>query len=158
MTLHTATDKAYRCGIDLMELAKLFPDEAAARAWFEVQRWPDGVHCPHCGSRRVLAVTSGKPMPWRCNNCRKHFSVRTGTVMAQSKLSLRKWAFAIYLCATSLKGVSSVKLHRDLRITHKSASVLANRVREAFEAEGGMFSGPVEVDETLVDRKHKSMA
>ena len=157
MTRHTGPGKSHRRSISLMELADLFPDEAAARAWFEAQRWPDGAQCSHCGSANVSAVASGKPMPWRCRDCRRHFSVRTGTVMAQSKLPLRKWAFAIYLCATSLKGVSSMKLHRDLRITQKSAWFLAHRIREAFEAEGGMFSGPVEIDETYTGGKRKNM-
>lgn len=157
MTRHTGPGKSHRRGVSLMELADLFPDEAAARGWFEAQRWPDGAHCPHCGSVSVSAIASGKPMPWRCRDCRKHFSVRTGTVMAESKLPLRKWAFAIYLCATSLKGVSSMKLHRDLNITQKSAWFLAHRIREAFEAEGGMFAGPVEVDETYMGGKRKNM-
>ena len=157
MTAQTGLGKAHREGIGLMELADLFPDEQAARAWFEEQRWPDGAHCPHCGSARVSAVASGKPMPWRCRDCRKHFSVRTGTVMAESKLPLRKWAFAVYLCATSLKSVSSMKLHRDLNITQKSAWFLAHRIREAFEAEGGLFAGPVEVDETYMGGKRKNM-
>ena len=157
MTAQTGPGKAHREGISLIELADLFPDEPSAREWFEGQRWPDGAHCPHCGSARVSAVASGKPMPWRCRDCRKHFSVRTGTVMAESKLPLRKWAFAVYLCATSLKGVSSMKLHRDLNITQRSAWFLAHRIREAFEAEGGLFAGPVEVDETYMGGKRKNM-
>ncbi len=157
MTKHRAPGKSDRQGISLMELADMFPNEVAARRWFEAQRWPEGPHCPHCGSLSVAAVASLKPMPWRCRDCRQHFSVRTGTVMAESKLPLRKWAYAIYLCATSLKGVSSMKLHRDLKITQKSAWFLAHRIREAFEAEGGVFAGPVEVDETWMGGKRKNM-
>ena len=60
-------------------------------------------------------------MPYHCRNCRKYFSVKTGTAMADSKISLRKWAIGIYLCLTSLKSVSSMKLHRDLKIGQKAA-------------------------------------
>ena len=157
MAKHPGSGEAHRQGIGLMELADLFPDEEAARAWFEALRWSDGAHCTHCGSTNVAAVASGKPMPWRCRDCRRHFSVRTGTVMAESKIALRKWAFAIYLCATSLKGVSSMKLHRDLGITQKSAWFMAHRIREAMEAEGGLFVGSVEVDETYMGGKRKNM-
>lgn len=157
MTVRIGPGKSHCPGINPIELADLFPDEQAAREWFEARRWPDGAHCPHCGATRVSAVASGKPMPWRCRDCRKHFSVRTGTVMAESKLSLRKWAFAIYLCAASFKGVSSMKLHRDLNITQKSAWFLAHRIREAFEAGSGLFSDPVEVDETYMGGKRKNM-
>ena len=157
MIAQTEPGKPHRQGISLIELADLFPDEQAARKWFEAQRWADGAHCPNCGSTRVSAVASGKPMPWRCRDCRKHFSVRTGTVMAESKLPFRKWAFAVYLCTTSLKGISSVNLHRDLNITQKSAWFLARRIREAFEAEGGFFGNSVEVDETYMGDKRKTL-
>ena len=95
-------------------------------------------------------------MPYRCRLCRQHFSVRTGTDMAQSKLPLRKWAFAIYLCSTSLKGVSSMKLHRDLEITQKSAWFLAHRIRDALTSGDSLFAGPVEVDESYFGGKEKN--
>ena len=131
-----------REGITLMELAEMFPDEAAAKEWFEARRWPHGPTCPHCSSTAVSVIASQKPMPWRCRSCRRYFSVRTGTVMEESKMPLRKWAFAVYLWATSLKGVSSMKLHRDLGITQKSAWFLGHRLREAFSNPGRLFDGP----------------
>lgn len=145
-----APGRAYREGITLIELAELFPDEDTAARWFEERRWPDGRTCPHCGSEKTKEMKSRKPMAFHCGSCRKFFSVRTGTVMAESKIPLRKWAFAIYLWATSLKGISSMKLHRDLGITQKSAWFMAHRLRLAWESDGGVFGGPVEVDETYV--------
>ena len=138
----------HRTGIGLEELFEMFPDEPTAGRWFEQQRWPDGVRCAHCGGDQVARVPNAKPMPWRCRPCRKYFSVRTGTVMHHSKITLRKWAIAIYLSATSLKGVSSMKLHRDLKITQKSAWFMAHRIREALTAGGHLLEGPVEVDES----------
>lgn len=146
-----------REGLTLLQLYETFPDEEAAHAWFESRRWPDGVECPRCGSGAVSAIKSLKPMPWRCRACRRHFSVRTGTVMAESKLPLRKWAVAVYLWTTSLKGVSSMKLHRDLGITQKSAWFLGHRLREASKSGGPLFAGPVEVDETFLGGKRKNM-
>ena len=95
-------------------------------------------------------------MPYHCRDCRKFFSVRTGTVLAHAKIPLRKWAIAIYLCATGIKGTSSMKLHRDLEITQKSAWFLAHRIREALMREGGLFAGPVEADETYIGGKEKN--
>ncbi len=152
-----APGKSHRKGISLIELAAMFPNEEAAKDWFEAQRWPNGVRCAHCHSDRVSACKDAKPMPWRCKDCRKHFSVRTKSVMAESLLPLQKWAFAIYLCATNLKGVSSMKLHRDLKIAQSTAWHLAHRIREAMDSEEGLFSGPVEVDETYIGGKRKNM-
>ena len=78
--------------------------------------------------------------------------------MQSSKLGYQTWAVAIYLLTTSLKGVSSMKLHRDLNITQKSAWHLAHRLREMWQdREGGPFAGPVEADETFVGGKAKNM-
>ena len=70
--------------------------------------------------------------------------MKTGTVMQSSNLGLQKWALAVYLLATGIKGVSSMKLHRDLGITQKTAWHLGHRIREALEDHRGLFSGPVE--------------
>ena len=148
--------KSYREGVSLIQLTKLFPDEEAARLWFEAQRWPDGVRCPRCNADTIATVANAKPMPYRCKACRKHFSVRTGTVLARSHVPLQKWVFALYLYVTSLKGVSSMRLHRDLDVTQKTAWFMAHRIRKALESKGTLFAGPVEVDETYMGGKEKN--
>lgn len=153
-----APGKSFRNGISLLELAEMFPDEAAAVRFFESRRWPEEKCCPRCGSTSVATMKNAKPMPYRCRDCRRFFSVRTGTVMERSHIPLRKWAYAIYLCVTSLKGVSSMKLHRDLKISQKSAWFMAQRLREAFTSGQGVFAGPVEVDEAYMGGKRKNMS
>ena len=156
-----APGKGYRKGLSLVEIMRKFPDDATAEAWFKENRWQDGKpHCPACGSTNVLSGASHKTMPYRCREkeCRKRFSVKTGTVMEASNLGYQTWAIAIYLALTSLKSVSSMKLHRDLGITQKSAWHLSHRIRTAFEREGGLFGGPVEADETYVGGRRKNMS
>ena len=156
-----APGKAFREGISLIELFQMFPDDAAAERWFEEARWgeagkPD--HCPLCGgSEKLRAVKSRKPLPYWCGECRRHFSVRVGTVMHRSRIGLQKWAIGIYLWSTSLKGVSSMKLHRDLNITQKSAYFMAQRLREAWSEPAFRMDGPVEIDETFMGGKFKNM-
>ncbi len=135
----------------------MFPDDETAEAWFIKARWPVGVCCPECGSLNVQERKTHKPQPFRCRDCRKDFSVKTGTLMQGSNLGLQKWAIAIYLSTTNLKGVSSMKLHRDLGITQKSAWHMAHRIRETWRDNAGLFSGPVEVDETYMGGKRKNM-
>ena len=95
-------------------------------------------------------------MPFHCSDCRKYFSVRTNTLLQNSKLSLSTWAIAFYLFSTNLKGVSSMKLHRDLGITQKSAWHRAHRIREAWNVAADKFAGPVEVDETYMGGKESN--
>ncbi len=154
-----APGRAHRKGITLMELSRMFPDEEAARKWFEDRLWPDGVRgCPKCGSTDTHECSHAK-MPYRCRDCGAYFSVKTGTVMQRSKLPLLTWLYAIYLDLTSLKGVSSMKLHRDLGIRQATAWHMLQRIREAFAYEGPdvVFRGPAEVDETYFGGKRKNM-
>ena len=155
-----APGQHHRKGMTVIEAVQTFTDEGEVERLFVEARWPNGVACPLCGSVDVREIPSRKPAPFRCADCRKHFSVKTGTVMHSSNIPLRKWALASYLMSTSLKGVSSMKLHRDLGITQKSAWHMAHRIRKAWESGGGLFSGPVEFDETYVGgkavNKHKS--
>ncbi len=113
------------------------------RLWLEKQIRPDGPRCPHCGGHNVQCNIKRPSMTHRCRDCHGYpmFSLKTGTVMQSSKLG--------YQAATNLKGISSLKLRRDLGITQKSAWRLMHRIRKAFE--GGQlrpFKGPVEVEGT----------
>ncbi len=151
-----AAGKSDREGISVIELADMFPTEESAREWFERKIWPDGRHCPHCGSIRTHEA-GHRDMPYRCTDCRGYFSIKTGTVMHKSHLPLRKWVFAIYLEMTSLKGVSSMKLHRDIKISQPAAWYMLHRIREVWsQGETWPFAGPVEVDETFIGGREKN--
>ncbi|MXX94922.1 MAG: transposase [Gammaproteobacteria bacterium] len=125
--------KSKRVGLNVFQLFDLFPDEMTATEWFEKVFWAEGRVCGHCGSDRTVERKNHKPMPYRCKDCRKDFSVRTGTVMQHSKIPLRKWAVAIYQITNSLKGTSSMKLHRDLDVSYACTWHLSHRIREAWD-------------------------
>ena len=155
-----APGKHYRKGISISEFFKMFPDDKAAEDWFTERRWANGVACPQCGSLNVLTGTSKKNLPYRCREkgCVKQFSVKYGTFMQSSKIGYRDWLFTIFLISTNLKSISSMKLHRDLGVTQKTAWHMAHRVRNALKSKGGLFLGPVEVDETYMGGKRKNMS
>ncbi|MDE2759236.1 MAG: IS1595 family transposase [Paracoccaceae bacterium] len=155
-----APGKFYRSGISLIELFQQFPNDQVAEEWFEVQRWGKvgkPTHCPKCGcSGRLKKYDNRKTSPYHCADCRSYFSVRTNTVMSHSAIPLQKWVIGIYLWSTSLKGVSSMKLHRDLNITQKSAWFMAQRLREAWKQGDFNMEGTVEVDETYIGGLEKN--
>ena len=154
---HKAPGKHFRKGMSLVEVMRMFPDDAAATKWFTDIRWPEGPRCPHCSSDNIQDGTKHKTMPYRCRGCRKWFSVKTGTVMQSSKLGLQVWAIASYLLTTGLKGQASMKLHRDLGITQKSAWHLAHRIRETWAKKNVLIDGPVEVDEAYLGGLRENM-
>lgn len=145
-----ASGKADRIGMSLADLLRLFPDDITSEALFEDIRWPHGTVCQHFSGERIIRVRNRKPMPLLCNDCRKFFSVRYGTVMQDSNLGLLTWLLAFYLFPTGLKGTSSLKLRRDLEVAQKTVCFLAHRIREAMRQDDPLFSGPAEADETYV--------
>ena len=151
--------KHYREGVTILELGEIFPTEESARLWFEAKVWPDGRHCPRCGHAETIECTGNPPMPYWCPGCKRYFSVRIGTVMERSKLPFRKWVYAIYLHLTSLKGVSSVKLGRDIGVRQATAWFMLQRIREAFKRDDDEppMDGPVEVDEVYLGGLRKNM-
>ena len=148
-----APGKHYRDGITLIELFQKFPDDDTAERWFVECRWPGGIHCAYCESENIKENAKHPTMPFRCNECKKQFSAKTNSMMHASKIGYQKWAIAIYLMTTNLKGVSSMKLHRDLGITQKSAWHMAHRIRKAWDEVALPFHAEVEVDETYVGGK-----
>jgi transposase-like protein len=133
-----------------------FQSHELAREWLEQTRWPTGPVCSHCGSLKAYKIK--KPGWYRCAEpeCRKDFTVTTGTVMERSKIPLNKWLMAFYMLNSSKKGVSSHQLHRALGLDYKSAWFMMHRIREAMR-DGGLepLGGEdkiVEADETYYGR------
>src|SRR5947199_3516295 len=139
--------------------AKVLQDEAAAYAWVEARLWLNGPVCPHCGGVDRISKMGGKSTrvgAYKCYQCRKPFTVKVGTIFESSHVPMRFWLQAIFLIASSKKGISSNQLHRTLGVTLKSAWFMSHRVREAMKDGGlepfGGYGGDVEVDETFIGR------
>jgi transposase-like protein len=117
--------------------APRFHDEAAAFKFVEDRVWPNGPVCPRCSSGERIGKLEGKSTRmgvYKCYACRKPFTVRVGTVFEDSHIELKLWLQAIFLIASSKKGISSSQLHRILGVTLKSARFLSHRV--ALEING----------------------
>lgn len=136
----------------LLEAVRYFSDEQTCIDFVAALRWENGIPlCPHCNSDNAGFLATRKI--WKCKNkeCRKQFSIKTGTIFEDSALKLDKWLTAIWLIANAKNGISSYELHRSIGITQKSAWFVLHRIRMAMEQGSfGKLSGTVEADETFI--------
>src|SRR5436190_15760360 len=143
----------------LHEAICYFAKESNAFNFLKSIRWPDGVvKCPYCKSEDVSFISTRKV--WKCKHCteKSQFSVKVGTVMEDSPISLDKWLCAFWLIANAKNGISSYELHRSLGVTQKTAWFMLHRIRLAMQS-GSIekFSGRVEADETYIGAKARFM-
>ena len=111
--------------------------EAAATTLLEHWRWGTTPICPHCRFERTDSIPSGKPMPHRCRDCRRHFSVKTGTIMHGSKLPLTAWLIGSWYVQ---QGCTSVQLADELGVGIKTAWMLVRRLKAAAAHVGGLIA------------------
>lgn len=142
--------------VSIFQLFEMFPDDDVAEQWFISERWSDGVKCAFCESSNIKDSSAHKEMRFRCNTCKKWFSVKSNSLMHSSKLGYQKWAIAFYLFATHPKGLSSIQLGKILGITQKSAWHMLHRIRKAYDTIDEPFEGEVEVDEAMVGGLEKN--
>ncbi|KQZ16412.1 transposase [Mesorhizobium sp. Root552] len=137
-----------------------FHDEAAAYKFVEARIWPNGPVCPHCGGVERISKMEGKSTrigTYKCYQCRKPFTVKIGTIFEASHVPMHHWLQAIFLMASSKKGISSNQLHRTLGCTLKTAWFMSHRIREAMrDGKLGPLGGNgkiVEADETYFGQR-----
>lgn len=117
-------------------------DEALAVAFIEANRWGDSPACPRCGSFAVYQMKDARTgarnadFRWRCKDCKRMFTVRTGCVFEESRLPLRVWCYAFWSASSSKKGVSALQISRECKISYKSALALMHRIRYSLAFKG----------------------
>jgi len=135
---------------NLIDFYNEFATEEKCAEFLIQQRWGDEITCPKCGTIGIKAyrLKSGR---LKCAECRKPFTVRMGTIFEDSMIPLQKWLFAIYLCTSLKKGISSIQLAKYLGVTQKTGWFMLQRIRYVFE--NGTFEklkDQVEMDEAYV--------
>jgi len=139
---------------------KHFHDEKEAYKFVERRLWANGPICPHCGGIERISPMKGKSTRigvYKCYQCRKPFTVKVGTIFESSHIKMHLWLQAIFLMASSKKGISSNQLHRTLGVTLKTAWFMSHRIREAMrDGKLGPLGGKgkvVEADETYFGKQ-----
>lgn len=144
------------------ELPIACSNETAAVEFLERKRWGDCPCCCECGSVDVYKMRDSKTgernkrFMWRCKDCKKQFTVRAGTVLAESLVPLHKWCRAMWMTASGKNGVSALELQRALQVNYRTALFMLHRLRHAMEdtdPNPPKMEGIVEVDETYCGGK-----
>ena len=134
----------------LFSLLQAFPDEQTCIDHLRAIRWATGAYCPYCGSTDIYHFSDRRTH--KCAACRQRFSIKVGTIFEDTKIGLQKWYMAIWLATSHKKGIASVQLAKDIKVTQKTAWFMLHRLRHA--AQTGSFNKPldgiVEADETYV--------
>jgi transposase-like protein len=145
--------------MNLFSLAKAFPTEEHALAYWMKTRWPDGVRCLACDHDKCYLIETkgktGKPARlFECADCKLHFSATTGTLFHDSHLPLQKWFMAIALMVEAKKGISAKQVQRHIGVSYKTAWYLCHRIRQAMQEPDTQILGgegiTVEIDETYI--------
>lgn len=140
----------------LIEAVCYFSDLDICHTYMAKIKWPSGITCPYCDSKKIGVITSRKML--QCKNCRKQFSCKVGTIFEDSPLGLDKWFVAVWSIANCKNGISSHELGRALGVTQKTAWFMLHRIREAMRT--GTFQklkGEVESDETFIGGEARNM-
>ena len=134
---------------------QMLPDDETANDWFAALRFDNHPHCLHCGAADKIYRLKGGAR-YRCGHCKKTSYIRSGTLMQDSPVPIRKWMFAVYQVVTARKGVSSLQLSKQIGVTQKTAWYMLQRIREACSEEFHPLQGIVEVDETYMGGKERN--
>jgi transposase-like protein len=152
-------------GMGILELVDRLHSEGDAYEFLEELRWNGKPWCPHCGgvepyflnpengkTRKTRTGTVSERRVWKCRECRKQFSVLTGTIFHGTKIPVRTWCFVVFEMASSKNGVAAKEIQRKYNLTAKSAWFMMYRIREAMKRDpmAGLLTGKVQIDETYI--------
>jgi transposase-like protein len=141
----------------MLQAVRQFADLQKAHDFFVAIRFPNGVACPRLGCGSASVAYMPKHWRWYCNECKRQFSAKVGTIFEDSPIPLTKWLPAVWLISSNRNGISSYELARALEVTQKSAWFMLHRIREAMgDHTDDMLTGTVEADETYIGGKWKN--
>jgi len=146
----TPQKKPYK-EMDLLDFQRRFPDEKSCWDYFVLMRWPDGAICRGCQGKKFDFIRTRKL--FECKKCHKQMSVTARTLFDRTRLPLRKWFWAVFLMATSKKGVSMLYLQKQLGIrSYQTAWLMGQKIRRAMTSRDALYSlrGAVEADEIFI--------
>ena len=141
-----------RNDMNIIKFIESFPDENSCREHFRQIREQEGIVCKKCGCKKHYWLKA--KWQWQCSECRFRTTLRSGTMMENYKLPIRKWYLAMAFMSFSKKGISAAEMQRQLdHSRYETIWVMMNRIREAMGNRDGRYelAGMVEFDEAYFE-------
>lgn len=131
-----------------------FPNEESCELYLKDYRQKAGIYCKTCKSFPKHYWFSGRKF-FECSNCRRRTSLKAGTVMESSNLSLHTWFTAFLLMSATKKGFSCLEFQRQLGLKrYQTAFSLMHKIRKVMGQRDDLYllKGMVEYDEAYVEK------
>lgn len=135
----------------ILEFSKKFPTESSCRLHFKAVRDKTGVVCKKCQHTDHYWLQNKEQ--YQCKSCGFRTTLRSGTVMQDSKLPFMKWYMAMIFMSATKKGFSASEMQRQIghkryepiwAMVHKLRAVMGKRedlykLKDIIEFDEGHF-------------------
>lgn len=134
--------------MNVVKIIERFPDEHTCREDLKMKRENDGIHCDRCGSLRLNWLENRSQ--WHCKDCKTRKTLRSGSIMQDSKLPVRTWYLCMAMMTMSKKPMSAHEMQRQLGFKrYEPIWAMMHKIRKAMAQRDALYTleGEVELDE-----------
>ena len=115
-------------------------------------------HCPYCNSNKIKknGKALGKYPQFKCNNCKKNYSIRTNTIFFHTRKSIQLWQEYIELFSQGL-ALRKIVEKMDNKINLKTAFFWRHKILKVLtkKDDNDKLGGIIEADETFFEESQK---
>ena len=147
----------FQKGLSLFEFNKQFGTREKCEAFLFRVKWPHGFCCPKCSGNSASSFNKGKHTVYQCRCCYSQTSLLVNTLFQRSHVTLEKWFLAIYLISEAKTSISSLDIHRKLKVNHKTAWLMLQKIMSAMveQEKSTKLTGRIEIDDAYLGGKLK---
>lgn len=145
----------FQKGLSLPEFLSTYGTDRQCRDALFRMRWPQDFVCPDCGHTEYCEISSRKV--YQCYKCHTQTSITSGTIFADTKLSLTTWFLGIYFITQSKDGISSLKLARSLGVSANASLRMRHKVQHVMKERDDTkpLQGYIQVDDAYLGGKSR---
>jgi ISXO2-like transposase domain len=134
--------------MSLINIIRDFPDNSSCELDFKLKREKEGVVCKRCCHKEHYWLQYKKQ--WQCKLCNFRTTLKSGTIMENSKMSMYNWYMVMAFMGDVKKGFSSKEIQKQLGAKqYKSVLLLTHKIRTSmgYRDDKYILKGEIELDE-----------